>query len=327
MRVPGLTIKRTLRSLDLLRRYGTVRKIENAARAEWEYRRGRVRLKARPYLFRTDPGTHCTLACPYCGRTYSPPQPAAQLSLDEFVRGFEPFAPWSLLVSFQMFGEPTINPDLSAMVRHAHQAGAGTYVSTNLQAASEKTLADLLNSGLDLLTVALDAATKETYEEMKPGGDYDRLLGNLEFIFRRKRSIARPPAIGFQVLVTRKNEKELPQIRRMALDRGADYLDFKPTYLPGLPDWVPVNPKYRFDRYVTDDVRCSMPWTSLTLLADGAYFPCCAYPGDFRLEAATGDPLKSVWNGPALQEIRRGIAQGDPAALCRGCSVGRFTRF
>ena len=311
----------------MVRRYGTVAKLENFLKAEYAFMRHEVEVRSLPYLFRVDPTNTCTLACPYCWRTISKRPEPATLSLETFIQGFSPFEESCLLVSFQMFGEPTLNEALPEMIRHAHTRGAATYVSTNLQSVDEGSMFRLLTSGLDLLTIAVDAATPETYRIMKPGGDYARLMDNLDLLFRLKRSIPRAPSVGFQVLVTRHNEGELPKIRDLARMAGADYLDFKPVVF--LPDssWSPTSPTFHMSRYLRRRANCSLPWTNITLLANGRFFPCCAFPGEFDLGPIGDAVLEEIWNGQSMRAIRKAFRSGNLHPLCRCCPLAYMPRF
>ena len=324
--VPWLTLKRLFRSARLFRRYATARKIANLLAAEIAYRRGDAAVRSLPYLFRVDPTNACAASCPYCWRTIAPPMPPATLSLDALREAFGPFRRICFLASFQMFGEPTFNPALPEMVEHLHREGAATYVSTSLIGRDDDGLARLLASGLDLLTISLDAATPETYRLTKPGADYDLVRRNVELVFRVRRSMRRPPMIGLQVLVTRHNEPELAALSNLARRLGADYVDFKPTLF--LPDasWIPTSRRFQVATFERRRTACSMPWTSITLLASGRFFPCCAFPGDYDL-GPVGTPVQDVWNGPKLQAIRRGLRSGSPVVPCHGCPLGRLPRF
>ncbi len=326
-RYSSLTIKRLLRSFDLLRRYGTARKIDNLLRAEFSYRRREVEVRHLPYLFRADPTTRCTLGCPYCWRSQKPPLPPVDLSPETFAASFAPFASTCLLVGFQMFGEPTLNPALPQMIEHAHRTGAATYVSTNLQMPQHETIDRLLDSGLDLLTVAVDGANEATYRRMKPGGDFALLNDNLQYLFDRRRQTKADTHIGIQVLVTAFNEPELPAIGALARKLGVDYFDLKPTAL--LPDssWLPRDKRYRFDTYRKRNAACAFPWTNITLLADGNFFPCCAHPGQFHLGALGDLNAGEFFNSPPLQDIRRQIKTGQLTGLCAGCELNNAPRF
>jgi len=161
-----LTVKRLIRSFDLFRRYSTSLKIRNLIQSEIAFRRHDIHVKTLPYLFRADPTNQCVLSCPYCWRSKHEPIEPASLSYESFVEGFGPFQEMCLLASFQMFGEPTLSDALPDMIHYVHEAKAATYVSTSLQQGDKNYLKRLLSSGLDLLTIALDAVTPRTYRSM-----------------------------------------------------------------------------------------------------------------------------------------------------------------
>ena len=324
--LPLFNLGRLPRLVELAWRYGGAKKFANLFAAERALIRREVRPTARPYLFRADPDSECDVNCPYCWQTLAPPRPAAKLSLAAFRAGFDPFADRLLLTFFHFFGEPTWNDELPAMIAHAHRSRSATYLSTNLQRDDDAYHADLLASGLDLLTINLDAATPATYRRMKPRADYDRLRRNIELIVAKRRTLRRPPHLVFQVLVTRFNEPELPMLRELARRWGADNLDLKPTGF--LPDdsWLPLDRRYHLVQNPPGRISCAQPWTNLTLLADGRYFPCCAFPGDFALAAAGAD-AETVWNGEAMPAIRAGFRAGDLHEFCRECPVARIPRF
>lgn len=326
-RISSLTLKRLQRSFDLFRRYGTTRKISNLIRAEISFRRREIEVRHLPYLFRADPTTRCTLACPYCWRTQEPPLPTADLSLETFTAEFAPFTSTCLLAGFQMFGEPTLNPNLPEMIRFAHRANVATYVSTNLQMPTHDIIDQLLDSGLDLLTVAVDGISETTYQQMKPGGDFGLLMSNLDYLFTQRRRLMHTPRIGLQVLVTAINEPELAAIGDLAHKMGADYFDLKPTYLLPDPSWLPRDKRYHQNIYRRNSRVCSFPWTNITLLANGHYFPCCAHPGQFDLGAGgERTPLK-IFNSQPLLSIRRQLKTGNLAGICTDCELSDAPRF
>jgi len=69
--------------------------------------------------------------------------------------------------------------------------------------------------------VSVDAATKETYEKVRCGGNYERLMVNMEFLskLRRENKIA---SVIVVMVVQRANYKEIPDFIRWVKDLGFD---------------------------------------------------------------------------------------------------------
>lgn len=75
-------------------------------------------------------------------------------------------------------------------------------------------------------------------------------------------------------------------------------------------------------------VGCSWPFESGYVGYDGAVQPCCMVMGAERamLGSAVERSFVEVWHSEAFRAFRAGLLEGEPPAVCRGCSLyhGRF---
>jgi len=96
-----------------------------------------------------------------------------------------------------------------------------SYLSTNFQAA-EPYMEDLVSGGFTHLSVSIDAATKETYESIRRGGKFDRLIRNLEMLhsLKQQRGLTYP-LLTLVFVAMRRNIQELPAFVEMAHRFGA----------------------------------------------------------------------------------------------------------
>jgi radical SAM protein with 4Fe4S-binding SPASM domain len=63
---------------------------------------------------------------------------------------------------------------------------------------------------------------------------------------------------------------------------------------------------------------CSQPWRRVTIAADGAVYPCCVTAPELVM-GNVNDPHFSL-NGPAMRALRRSLLEGQPPAICQGCT-------
>ncbi len=63
---------------------------------------------------------------------------------------------------------------------------------------------------------------------------------------------------------------------------------------------------------------CYDPWQHVYVELQGSVIPCCMW-GDHIGNLKKGDDLDQVWNSPFYQELRRGMASGDPHPWCKSC--------
>ena len=77
---------------------------------------------------------------------------------------------------------------------------------------------------IDMLSISVDAATKETYQAVRRGGNFDRLLKNLYYIKGLKRT--HQLKLKFNFVVQRGNYREMPQFVQFARRFDADRVAF-----------------------------------------------------------------------------------------------------
>ncbi|MBV6343651.1 radical SAM protein, partial [Candidatus Magnetobacterium casense] len=79
----------------------------------------------------------------------------------------------------QFQGEPLLSKAIYEMVRIAKSKGFSTGFSTNAVLLTEWASAELIEAGLDALCISVDAVTKETFEKIRVGANYDRVVKNI----------------------------------------------------------------------------------------------------------------------------------------------------
>jgi len=77
---------------------------------------------------------------------------------------------------------------------------------------------------IDEVNISIDAATKNTYEEIRYGGKFDKLLGNLEFIKKLKRNNQFLLIVNF--LVQQRNFTEMIPFVKLAKKYDVDTINF-----------------------------------------------------------------------------------------------------
>lgn len=81
------------------------------------------------------------------------------------------------------------------------------------------------HAAIDWISVSIDAATEETYK-INRGGDFNRLLENLEFVSKLRRS-DKIKLFFINFIVQANNYKEMKQFVELGLRYGCDMVDFQ----------------------------------------------------------------------------------------------------
>ena len=126
--------------------------------------------------------------------------------------------------------EPFTNSDfhryLAILRRRA--AGIEKTVATNGLLLDEAMARDLIETQLDWMLVSIDGARRETYNAIRRGGDFDRLMGRLDMFNRLKAEMKSDlPRLRFNVTLLRSNLDELPLFVELAHDKHAAELTFQ----------------------------------------------------------------------------------------------------
>ena len=118
-------------------------------------------------------------------------------------------------------GEPLLNVQLPAMIRHLKSRNVYTLFNSNGILLDHERQQELIDSGLDELRISLDAASAAGYKKIRNSNEFDRIVGNLRSF--RKLQEARSltgPKLSLWFLGTKDNISELPEFVKLAADIG-----------------------------------------------------------------------------------------------------------
>lgn len=307
--------------VDAFLRYNSPTKLRNLVRVEWGKRLGRTERFGYPYMLTVEPTNRCNLQCTLCptGRGLVG-RKKQRMDLARFRDLIDEVGPYVYAINFQAWGEPLIAPDTPEMVRYSHDRGIYTAISTNGNYPSRMNR-ELVDAGLDHISVAIDGSTQEIYETYRVKGNLERVEHNVRELIREREAQGRHwPFVEIQFLVFPHNEHELPDIRRLAGRLGVDGTLIRAAVAPGNE-----SNRRRFYTWNNQQGFCSRFWYTAIINADGGVTPCCNffYKED-DLGTLSQEGFEATWNGQAYRDARRAVAQGDRAALpenCRQCKV------
>ena len=200
---------------------------------------------ARPFTVIMDLTARCNLKCVMChfsqaDRIHFPPfdLPAASdgnMRIDVFTEIAADLFPRARRVALACAAEPLIHPRFKEIVAIAGSYGVpDLWFPTNLLALSEGSARAILDANVRTVAASIDGLTKETYEKIRVGGKWERLLQTLELLRTLKRE-ARRRRPGLRIIFTwmKSNFAELVDLPAFAADQGAEELDVRyvsPSY-------------------------------------------------------------------------------------------------
>ena len=162
----------------------------------------------------------CNLKCKACILYRGSWESPRDLTYDELVRITDQL-PDLKRIALHGIGEPLLNEDLPAMIRHLKNRYVFVFFNSNGILLEQKQQNKLIDAGLDELRVSLDAASPQTYRAMRNSDGFDRIVNNLQsFVERMQRKAVSRPKLSLWYLGTRENIDALPAFIRLAAAIG-----------------------------------------------------------------------------------------------------------
>lgn len=166
----------------------------------------------------------CNLHCPGCRRNYK----QGTIATEPGPTHLTPGAMWRILattnmavVRFEGDGEPTCNPYLKELVRMCSTLGVRSAMTCNGTLLDANYIKFLKEHGMARIHVSFDGAERATFEKLRAGADYAKVVYNCKLI----------SASGIQLfmntlLSTDEVVRELPKYAHMAKSIGATGVHF-----------------------------------------------------------------------------------------------------
>ena len=235
----------------------------NVIKSLEERRDFKTRLDTKPFFLYLDPTSFCNLECPFCTTgVRKSDRPSASMSLSVFKHiideiGFDLFH-----MSFYNWGEPLLNKDFVDMITYLQKYHITSDVSTNLSFPLSKEKAkELINSGLNRITISVDGASQQTYAKYRVGGDIELVFKNIKLLVDEKKLSENNIEIEWRFLIFKHNQTEIPKAMKIANELGVKLVFAAPHVDPTkFDEWSSTIDQFSATSWpYNDGKRDSMP--------------------------------------------------------------------
>jgi radical SAM protein with 4Fe4S-binding SPASM domain len=256
---------------------------------------------------------NCNLRCVMCGRNWMK-EKLGYMDWELFKKIIDEGAKYKLpSIKLNYRGEPLLHPKVVEMVRYAKGKGIlEVQFNTNGFLLDEKMAEKLIDAGLDRIIFSFDAARRDTYNKIRKGSDYDKVVANIKGLveIRNKKGLKKP-LIRVQMVKMPENKEEIeefikmwaPIVNRMAVSTHRD----------------PLGKKEKIEHFA-----CPQIWQRLMICWDGEVRMCCGdWYGEYVLGNAKNEKLHDIWQNEKLAAVRKLHSEGnfDQLPVCAKCEV------
>jgi radical SAM protein with 4Fe4S-binding SPASM domain len=215
---------------------------------------------------------------------------------------------------------------------------------TNATLINEKNAASLLK-GLDEIAISVDGATKETFEKIRFGANFEHVMKNIKLLTDMKKQTRSPTLLKISLTCNRLNYKEIPKLSALAPKLGIYHLEVNmlresffwrdtgaygekihnelacsfsdiEKYLPKTANIrVTINPPGE------SFPNCTWPFRACYISDDGYVTPCCMCiePEAKNFGNIFQTPLSKIWNNQKYQKFRQAFIDNKPPTVCQKC--------
>lgn len=256
----------------------------------------------------------CNLNCIMCVRKVMK-RPIGFMDFDLYRKIIDQISPYVELIYLHGLGEPLFHPKIFEMVHYAKTHGLNVGISTNATLLTKEKSQKLIDSGLDYLIIALDAARPETFKKVRGGNNFKVVVSNTKQFLKLKKQTGRGPFTVLQFVKNSLNLNEVEEFRKQWRNQGAEVIRVKPVIDLLREGQLPKKVKR----------PCYYIWRQLNMIGWNGKIvtPCCMDTnGDYNLGDVTTQTIKEIWNSPKMIALRKLHAQDrwQKSPLCANCT-------
>jgi len=278
-----------------------------------------------PMMIILDLTNVCNFECPHCPQPAMASKPgyrASYLDFDAYTRIIDEIADTDVrFIRFTGNGEPLLHKRFLDMIAYAKEKTTIPLVlTTNGSLLDADRSARLLDLGMDVIDVSLDAFTRKSFEKVRKGGNYHQVISNLHTLLYLREK-------------TRSNTRVMVNM----IDQSAvadEVEDFRKYWTP-LVDFVIVRTLHTATKQVNqaevsrrmadepqDRHACAHLWKRLSIDFDlNVKFCAHDWYDETVLSKLGSGGIRDIWFGPKLTGIRKAHTDQEYAKVpaCADC--------
>ena len=296
--------------------------------------------------------SRCNFSCSMCiVDTWDKRQRARDMTLTEFKQLID--EQYGLVeVKIQGMGEPTLQrDDFFAMIEYARAKALWVRVITNASLLHLKdNYKKLIDSGVNEVQVSIDGASKEVFESIRQGSNFERVIDNCKLVndYAKAQGIERTK---MWTVVQSKNQHQIKEMIELGKEMGFKHLVFSLNLvdfgneeiskrnsdqsveksftnqqaLEYIEFGEKLNLSVRFwrqtDKYSFSSLnqRCPWPFERGFISSDMRVVPCCVLGNPDVADLGDAEKFTGVWQSKTWQNFRQAHIDGNVPDYCKQC--------
>jgi radical SAM protein with 4Fe4S-binding SPASM domain len=284
------------------------------------YRHKSSRLPFPPIRLWVELTSHCNYRCIMCPNKDLKKEDRGYMDNTLYQKIIDEARHFVFDINLAHRGESLLHPRIVEMILYAKENKLYTRLHTNGSLLTDDLARKLITSGLDRLSFSFDGYTKEAYEKIRKGGDFDKTIQNIiRFLEIKQTTKSKTPETSIEVI----NFESFPaaglSVEKKRFQARFDNLPLDSFVSKDMHNWAGEIEKAReHDNYSV----CPFPWNALVIFWDGAVLPCTQdFFGQYIVGNAKDSSLEDIWNGEKMSVLRKKLTGQDLEEIptCSNC--------
>jgi radical SAM protein with 4Fe4S-binding SPASM domain len=271
-----------------------------------------------PRLIMLEVTNACNLRCEMCGNK-NMKRDKGRMPLDLGRKAIREAADTGIReVALYTTGEPLLCPDIAELIKESKKNNLRCILTSNGLLLNEDIAEMLCRSGLDSFKFSIDGTSRQEYEAIRRGGNFDRLFKNVHLLKQTRDSMRSGMKIICAMVLMKQNMEHISRFRKTFGPLSDEVLISHMTNLGGKNGEGNVVKQRQGAR------PCRLLWDRIIINYDGKITACCV---DFDADMVYGDytsgGLLEAWNNKTMQSWRRNHLTNrvDTMPLCGKCDA------
>ena len=296
--------------------------------------------------------SQCNFRCTMCQLSDPDLKRPANMTYDDFAKSIK--GQYGLIeIKLQGIGEPLLNPELYKMIDLAVERDLWVRIATNGSLLHlDDNYKKLVDHKVGEIQISVDGATKDTFEKIRKGSDFDRVVENATLINKYAQSKGEGWRTSCWMLVQEENEHEVEKLLELAAKMNFTRLTYSIALSGwGSEKWEKINsPKERTGVFTDQLVKkllergdelgievtfwdvsekfkwtpkrdqiCAWPFSRAFISSDTRIVPCCGVANSQTCDLGNAREFQEEWNNDAFRKMRKMHIDGTLPRMCRNC--------
>lgn len=250
-------------------------------------------------------------------------------------------------IVLHIWGESLLHPRIFDIIEYCQKYKLKTELSTNASLLTEHNTSKIIDSGLSVIYLCMDGASKKTYEYVRKNGNYENTIKNISDFLKVKKDKKGDIFVNLQIIVMTETKDEIETFKNRWSLEEVNRINIKPLDTWGgqiaeinklkINDDIKKTNQMEINRRKinhekinygktnygkTNRYHCPNLWYHCHIYFDGSMV-CCDRDYDAKYSLGNvKEGVMNIWNGPKMQELRKKhIAQElDNVPSCNNCN-------